>query len=916
MSDFEDISRSSNDADNNAKTLNNEESLVVKESVHENSEESKIETEAPRASSTFQLCKKFKRIKYEIDMQNYRINKLQRELKSKRIPEYKAKEMEQVLKKEMFKLGEMIQTAMDEKRKNKEEDCLWGPISLDNDHNILLNPPKTPSDLSKISGFDEYAYTEILLSDNEKLETDRYKLQECILQQEETNCCLQKQIALLEQQMEKLVKGNQKVAYKMMGGDKTVDYDKLKKELKHYTNVADTLSNNINRMENYLKGLRNELNDLKCVKSNSIIKQDFAQTSTSDQTNACDAKIKELQERYCSLLNEYCQKETEHSKTVDRLKKCFKDKDNSGHEQIETEFLRKESEKLISEIEDYKIMMNELQSQTDLYREKFLKAQEKVEKQKIQLKKLENSNLKIEQQVNEEIKKIKLKFEEKLAELCPFPQKYEESQKELEEAISKIQELEEKLRETSSALTKAKCELKELKERPVKSNKEKYEKLQEEVERLKRNENSLKKTKECLEEKLCSLKSELDVLRKDSAKIITTTKFCAEKNRKILHDQINCLEMELAQCRANSSLSLTEKEEKINDLKNELKLLCNNFNDCQDQIKQLKEQIINITEKPKTEKFSRDLENWMGNLPSKIRSNIPIINLAIPGSHDSCAYAVTKRSKIAPDAEKIVKRLYRFIPCIVRRWAKTQKYSLYEQLENGIRYFDLRVAYNSKDDRIYFTHGVYCEEIIYPFEELFNFLSKHPKEFVILDFQHFYQFSHQHHEQLTNCLLKNFSTMIYERYLHLDDFSSLTLSKALYLHKQIIIIYRHHSYIDKIFFPSYYFVNPWPQTTKVALLERFLDDRLQLRSSQQGYCSQFVLTPTTPFILRRFYSTLKASCAEKVEMNCKAYIEAQKPGVFNDDENPTSNVFLADFVDLNDNDFVKTVVDLNMKLLK
>lgn len=86
--------------------------------------------------------------------------------------------------------------------------------------------------------------------------------------------------------------------------------------------------------------------------------------------------------------------------------------------------------------------------------------------------------------------------------------------------------------------------------------------------------------------------------------------------------------------------------------------------------------------------LSKDLENWMGNLPNEIRTKIPLINLSIPGTHDSCAYGVTSRSKIAPDAEEAVKILYHFVPCIVRKWAKTQKYSLYEQLENGIRYMN------------------------------------------------------------------------------------------------------------------------------------------------------------------------------------------------------------------------------------
>lgn len=75
----------------------------------------------------------------------------------------------------------------------------------------------------------------------------------------------------------------------------------------------------------------------------------------------------------------------------------------------------------------------------------------------------------------------------------------------------------------------------------------------------------------------------------------------------------------------------------------------------------------------------------MGNLPNLIRDRIPIINLAIPGTHDSGAYGVNRRSKIAPDAEDVIRQLYRFIPFVVRKWAKTQKYTFKEQLQNGIR---------------------------------------------------------------------------------------------------------------------------------------------------------------------------------------------------------------------------------------
>lgn len=105
--------------------------------------------------------------------------------------------------------------------------------------------------------------------------------------------------------------------------------------------------------------------------------------------------------------------------------------------------------------------------------------------------------------------------------------------------------------------------------------------------------------------------------------------------------------------------------------------------------------------------FTDDLENWMGKLPPMIRT-IPIINLAIPGknnkfenhrhilnfkiirnikgSHDSMSYGIESGAPVAPDAEPIIGSLNKIVPCIVRRWAKTQQLRPSEQLNGGIRY--------------------------------------------------------------------------------------------------------------------------------------------------------------------------------------------------------------------------------------
>ena len=101
------------------------------------------------------------------------------------------------------------------------------------------------------------------------------------------------------------------------------------------------------------------------------------------------------------------------------------------------------------------------------------------------------------------------------------------------------------------------------------------------------------------------------------------------------------------------------------------------------------------------------LTEWM----SFIADETPITDMAIPGSHDS--------------------------GCIEMPWyAATQDLTFAEQLDRGVRYFDIRV--NKKGDDLVIFHsivnGVGYEGILRDIEA---FMTAHPSEFLLLDFSHF-----------------------------------------------------------------------------------------------------------------------------------------------------------------------------------
>lgn len=212
-------------------------------------------------------------------------------------------------------------------------------------------------------------------------------------------------------------------------------------------------------------------------------------------------------------------------------------------------------------------------------------------------------------------------------------------------------------------------------------------------------------------------------------------------------------------------------------------------------------------------------------------------------------------------------------------------------------------------------HGLFSEKIEAPLEELNKFLDDHPQEFVILDFQHFYDFHSETHQQLVATIKNLFKSKIFERNIDESNLNSLTLSYAFSSKKQLLIIYRNSAFSPESFVPSYDFPTPWPQATKISDLKKFLDKRLSVRMSHQGFVTQCILTPDARFILSRFYSTLRSKCAQKVDSEMTAWIEEQSPGEFHEGEKPKSNVFLADFVDIRNDHFCKMVVDLNMKLV-
>ncbi|CAH1128948.1 unnamed protein product [Ceutorhynchus assimilis] len=309
--------------------------------------------------------------------------------------------------------------------------------------------------------------------------------------------------------------------------------------------------------------------------------------------------------------------------------------------------------------------------------------------------------------------------------------------------------------------------------------------------------------------------------------------------------------------------------------------------------------------------LATDLENWMSNLPESLR-NMPINHLAIPGSHDSFTNDITSKSDVSPDGEDILKKLQfsSIVKLVMANWSVTQAYNVLEQLQAGIRYFDLRICKNYDNNKLRFCHGMYSTKVTSVMQDILVFLNGHPKEVVILDCQHFYNFTDTIHLELIHYFYDTFGEKLIPYQSNMDF---LTLANLTNQRKQVLLVYRNSNQNDHqaLLWPDESFPTPWYNTMNSKYLISSLEEGLASRTSNTGYISQLILTPNADNILLNLLTSLKQKCAIEFQSTRSQWISNQTPAGKNG-----VNVIIGDFVDLGRDAFTKAVINLNLKLLE
>lgn len=292
-------------------------------------------------------------------------------------------------------------------------------------------------------------------------------------------------------------------------------------------------------------------------------------------------------------------------------------------------------------------------------------------------------------------------------------------------------------------------------------------------------------------------------------------------------------------------------------------------------------------------------------------------DVVLPGTHDSATYTLSAKSSIARNQE-IPKELgylrYVFgigygIIHIIAKWGKAQGKNIKEQLNDGIRYLDLRVVYRESAKTHYSVHGLYGQSIDDILKDIKEFIDENPKEIIIVQIGDFGYMGSKKTGDTHEELINKISTQFQDKLTPKNYTPSITVQKLWSMKKQLIVIYNDKNWVDKkdfLWSPNT-IDSKWANTTDVKTLKERLDSYFDRRNPDQFFVLQSQLTPDENLIkksLAPFYKgpqSLK-DLAESVKKEIPTWLESWR------DKSP--NIIIADFLD--DPAIIENIINLNM----
>lgn len=301
-------------------------------------------------------------------------------------------------------------------------------------------------------------------------------------------------------------------------------------------------------------------------------------------------------------------------------------------------------------------------------------------------------------------------------------------------------------------------------------------------------------------------------------------------------------------------------------------------------------------------------QDWMAALPEELW-DIPLTDLAIPGSHDAMTYCLDITSPLVPSESSTFRLLDHLFYCFTRpvifKWTTTQDCSIVEQLSMGIRYFDLRIAHKPDDSSndLYFKHVIYTHlPVLETLVSVEEWLKSHQKEIIILACSHFEGINYKLHESFILSLKKLFGSKL------CPQGSELTLRSLWKCGYQVLLSYDDEASVrHEELWPGIPYWWADKKTAKEVI--SYLDSQKEWGRPEGFFVSGLNLTAERSYIIHNLCQSLRKltmtnwECLEK-------WVEDQTPG----SDRKSLNIIAGDFV--GPLPLCQLVIALNKKLIQ
>lgn len=300
--------------------------------------------------------------------------------------------------------------------------------------------------------------------------------------------------------------------------------------------------------------------------------------------------------------------------------------------------------------------------------------------------------------------------------------------------------------------------------------------------------------------------------------------------------------------------------------------------------------VVNITPAGPT---SQLYAGWMWKFHSQL-AHKTLAQLVIPGTHDSLTYALNPKTLCAADADARAVDLNSY----GLNFSQAQLLDFNQQLNQGIRYFDIRLCFQSATD--YITHSFISNQTFDTnLQQLATFLTEQPQEIVILDLQHVFGYNQERLADLLDKIKLIFGQKLigFDRFNPNSSLSSIWQSNPDGSSPNLILILPDSVEANNLLVkPQYRFAwprssisSPWPNAQNLTDLLAKNTQYLINRSKNTLFVNQLQLTPDSNYILKHLGYSLESMSYR----NLSAIYAWQWQQILS----PNLNIFIRDWSD-------------------